>query len=107
MPSPSTPRTRERERGFSLVELIIIVVIITIIAAIAIPNLYSAKRTGNEASAVASLRSINSAQWIYRMTKGGGEAYTDLPTLRAEKMIDDVLASGQKRSVQKFNSKIE
>lgn len=94
MSSP-TP-VRRGERGFSLVELLIIMVILTILAAIAIPNLYSAKRTGNEASAVSSLRSLNTAQWLHRMTGSADGSYADVGTLRAGKHIDDVLASGRK-----------
>jgi type IV pilus assembly protein PilA len=51
--------------GFSLIELLIVVAIILIIAAIAIPNLLRSKMAANESSAVASLRTINTAQVTY------------------------------------------
>jgi prepilin-type N-terminal cleavage/methylation domain-containing protein len=54
-----------KQKGFSLIELLIVVSIILIIAAIAIPNLMSARRSANEASAVGSLRTINTGQISY------------------------------------------
>jgi type IV pilus assembly protein PilA len=54
--------------GFSLIELLIVVAIILIIAAIAIPNLMRAKISANEASAVASVRSVHSTQILYSQT---------------------------------------
>lgn len=54
-----------KQRGFSLIELLIVVAIILVIAAIAIPNLLRAKMQANEASAVSSIRAINTAQVAY------------------------------------------
>jgi len=57
-----------KEKGFSLIELLIVVAIILIIAAIAIPNLLRARMAANESSAVASVRSVNTAEITYNST---------------------------------------
>jgi type IV pilus assembly protein PilA len=59
-------------QGFSLIELLIVVAIILAIAAIAVPNLVQSKMRANEASAVASLRLINSTSLAYLITYGNG-----------------------------------
>ena len=57
-----------KQKGFSLIELLIVVAIILIIAAIAIPNLLRARMAANEASAVASMRTVNTAMITYSST---------------------------------------
>jgi len=66
---------RTKQKGFSLIELLIVVAIILIIAAIAIPNLLRAKMAANESSAVESLRSMMSADATYNSTWGQNQFY--------------------------------
>ncbi len=70
-----------KQKGFSLIELLIVVAIILIIAAIAIPNLLRARIAANESSAASGIRTINTAEVSYNSsfpTVGYSAALTDL-----------------------------
>jgi prepilin-type N-terminal cleavage/methylation domain-containing protein len=93
---------RNKQKGFSLIELLIVVAIILIIAAIAIPNLLRARIAANEASAVSSLRTMNTACITYdtsynvyptALTNLAPVASGTTPTSTSADLLDAVLTT--------------
>ena len=93
-----------RNRGFSLIELLVVVVVIGIIAVIAIPGLLASRRNANEGSAISTMRLLHGSQMTYASTFGVGQFAGDigagtvntLIVLRSRELIDPVLATGIK-----------
>ena len=97
-----------KQKGFSLIELLIVVAIILIIAAIAIPNLMRARMSANESSAVGSVRSINTAEVSYNAAYsnigfatalanlGGAAGAACVPSSATGCFIDSSLSTGTK-----------
>jgi type IV pilus assembly protein PilA len=95
-----------RTKGFSLIELLIVVAIILIIAAIAVPSFLHSRMAANESAAVASIRTLNTAQISYNTaypTVGYAATLGALsgtscspPTSTSACLIDAVLAGGQR-----------
>jgi prepilin-type N-terminal cleavage/methylation domain-containing protein len=76
----------KRENGFSLLELLIVVAIILIIATIAIPSLLRSRQSAQESSAVAQIRTINTAEVTYLSSNQG--SYGSLPQLITQGLLD-------------------
>lgn len=83
----------QKRNGFTLIEILVVVAILGIIAALAIPQLRRARQHADEASAIQSLRTLTTAEYMFYSKSN---TYGDLSALGAEAIIDRVLASGAK-----------
>jgi prepilin-type N-terminal cleavage/methylation domain-containing protein len=101
----------KKQKGFSLIELLIVVAIILIVAALAIPNFISSKMAANEASAVASLNAINIGETTYNNTYPGtyatlaqlgpDGATCSTPSSTNACLIDNILANASSPAAPK------
>ena len=94
-------RGRDRQTGFTLIELMVVITIILIIAAIAVPNLMQSRIPAHEASAIASIRAIHVAEMIYSSSHSQQGFAPDLAALGGStevggRDIDRNLAGGRK-----------
>jgi prepilin-type N-terminal cleavage/methylation domain-containing protein len=83
----------KNERGFSLIELLIVVVILGVVMAIAVPGLRRARQNAQMGSAIQSLRTITTAQYLYERKN---KVYGTLADLTPEGTLDPALSTGSK-----------
>lgn len=93
--------------GFSLVELLVVIVIILIIAGIAIPGLLAYRRSANEGSAIAILRTLHGAEMTYQASNREGSFAGSLSVLADASLIDTALGAGQKNGYTFTGGKVD
>jgi prepilin-type N-terminal cleavage/methylation domain-containing protein len=88
-----------KKRGFTLIELMVVLAIIALIAAIAIPNLIQSRKYSQETSAIESIKTITTAETLFRERDADGNNlndYASLAQLSQTQLIDSVLGTGTK-----------
>jgi len=90
---------RKQRKGFTLIELLIVIAVIAILASIAIPNLLASRESANEASAIGSIRTIDSAEAIYRSRNADYSSLGPVGaanTLATAGLVDPSVGNGNK-----------
>ena len=84
----------KKEKGFSMIELLIVIAVIGIIASLVVPNLVKSKTVASEGTALSAVRSVVTAQITYSAKAGSGSFAADLTELESAGLVDSVLGSG-------------
>lgn len=90
-----------------MIELLVVVTIIGVLSAVAVPSLLSARRSANEGSAIATLRTVFTAEMTHQATAGSGNFAGSLSTLRSSYLIDESVASGVKAGYRFSGAKVD
>ena len=91
-----TKMAKRRQRAFTFLELLIVMEIIMVLAGMAIPYIRTANKAANEQSAVSAMRTLSSAQELYRPRQSPQKYAPDLAALQAAGLIDSNLGTGAK-----------
>src|SRR5205085_2540470 len=86
-----------RRSGFTWIELVLVLGIFAVVLAIGVPNLVGARKHGNEAMAIGSLKAVITAEGIFREKQKTVLRYGSLDELSSRGLVDDEVGTGEKR----------